>query len=174
MASISFFAWSAVFIGVFLGILLGKGGRPGFAGVVGLGIAGVLLGVGLSFAVGIAHSLCSGAKLCTATSDTTVRAITYPFMFVPTYWVAMWVGAAFASSFSGTTARPPGAGAAAIAAALEKFRVGAPIVEVCPSCRAVLVVKPAKPKPGRHPKALRLTCDCGASNGVYVAEESPA
>ena len=174
MASISFFAWSAVFIGVFLGILLGKGGRPGFARVVGMGIAGVLLGVGLSFAVGIAHSLCSGAKLCTATSDTTVWAVAYPLMFVPAYWVAMWVGAAFASSFSGTTARSPGAGAAAIAAALEKFRAGSPIAEVCPSCRAVLVVKPAKPKPGRNPNALRLTCDCGASNGVYAVEKSPA
>jgi hypothetical protein len=176
MASISVFAWAAVFAGLFLGILLGKasGGRPGFAGIVGMAITGLLLGVGLSFATGAAHSVCSAANLCAATSDTTVWAVGYPLMFVPAYWIAMGIGTSFASTMSEAKPPPVTIDAVAIASALEKFRSGVPISEVCPSCSTVLVVKPAKPKADRDPDALRLTCDCGASNGIYVVANRPA
>ncbi len=176
MASISVFAWSAVFVGIFLGVLLGKatGGRPGFSGFVGMAIAGVLLGIGLSFVTGVTHSFCSGANLCATVSDTTVWAVAYPLMLVPAYWIAMGIGAILASRPSGTANPPVAADAVSIASALEQFRSGAPISEVCPSCQTVLVVQPAKQKPGRDHGALRLTCDCGASNGIYAGEKSAA
>ena len=173
MASISVFAWSAVFIGFFLSILLGKAtdGRPGVGGVIGLAIAGVLLGPALSFATGVAHMLCQGAKLCAPTTDTTVWDVAYPIILIPGYWIAMGIGAAIASNAAGAAPTPaPPADAEAIASALAQFRSGAAITEVCPSCHSTLVVRPAKPKPGRDPDALRLTCECGASNGVYAAD----
>lgn len=159
MASITIFAWSAVWLGVFLGMMLGKatGGHPGLAGGAGLAIAGVLLGVGLFFATGIAHSLCSGVKLCDVTSSTTTWDVAYPVMFIPAYWIAMGIGAAFAPRLSDSTTPPMAADGAATASALAQFRS-----------------RTSKPKPGCDVGALRVTCECGASNGTYATNQVPA
>jgi hypothetical protein len=63
---------------------------------------------------------------------------------------------------------------AATVPALKKFRAGEPITERCISCSSLLAVKPAKPKPGRDPNALRVTCSCGKSNGTYVVSSTSA
>jgi hypothetical protein len=54
-----------------------------------------------------------------------------------------------------------------IAAALSDYRAGRPITARCKWCHSVLLVKPAKPKPGRDPAALRVNCACGKSNGSF-------
>ena len=57
--------------------------------------------------------------------------------------------------------------AGGVAAALKDYRAGRPISARCKSCDGLLSVEPAKPKPGRDPDALRVTCVCGNSNGTY-------
>ena len=77
-------------------------------------------------------------------------------------------GAAPSARLAKSTSPPEPADAAAIASALKKFRSGTSISEVCPACGTLLMVKPAKQKPGRDIGALRLSCECGASNGTYA------
>jgi hypothetical protein len=97
MASITLFAWLAVALGLVVAFILGHYGAqtPDTWSSIGAGIADVLLGIGLCFATGVAHSICSGVfHHCAATEDTTVWSVAYPLMAIPAFWIATFVGAA--------------------------------------------------------------------------------
>jgi hypothetical protein len=100
MASITFFAWLAVGLGMVIAFILGHYGAqtPDTWSSVGAGIADVLLGIGLCFATGITHSICSGVfHYCTPTEDTTVWSVAYPLIAIPAFWIATAVGASDAA-----------------------------------------------------------------------------
>jgi hypothetical protein len=108
---------------------------------------------------------CTSLGICRRLTDTDLGLALAPVFAFPLYWLAAGM-----SAQARRTQRPipQAADAAAIASALKKFRSGASVSEICPSCTTLLVVKPAKTKPGGDANALRLTCQCGASNGTYV------
>ena len=176
MISVSAIAFCAVAVGAILATMLGQTckDRLSLLGIFGLAVAGVALGVSLSFATGLVHTLCFQVGFCETTTDTTVWGITYPAIFIPVYWIAMFMGTVIASHTSEPASPSAGAGAAEIASALKKFRSGVPISETCTACKTVLTVKPAKLKPGRDSRALRVNCECGVSNGTYQIDRSSA
>jgi hypothetical protein len=103
MASITVFAWLAVGLGVLVAFVLGRYGAqtPDTWSSIGAGIADVLLGIGLCFATGVTHFICSGVfHYCVPTEDTTVWNVAYPLMAIPAYWIATAVGAADAAPSS--------------------------------------------------------------------------
>jgi hypothetical protein len=115
---------------------------------------------------------CTSLGVCRRLTDTDLGLALAPIFAFPIYWLVAGMSSRVRRSESTTSAAA--ADAATIASALASFRSGTSIAEVCPSCGIFLVVKPAKPKPGRDVGALRLTCECGASNGTYVMNESSA
>ena len=105
MLTINVFAFVAVSLGLIVAWLIGKG-RPADAGVghtIGSVIAGILLGVSLSFVAGVTHALCSELlTVCIRTTDTTIWSVAYPAIAIPGYWLAMFVGAASSHSREST------------------------------------------------------------------------
>lgn len=97
MISITVFAVIAVIMGFIVAWLLGRG-RPDDAGVsntIGSVIAGILLGVIISFVTGLTHTLCTVMlTICEKTTDMSIWSVMYPAMAIPGYWLAMYIGSA--------------------------------------------------------------------------------
>lgn len=58
--------------------------------------------------------------------------------------------------------------------ALRSYRNGELVTARCPTCGSSLAVTKSKPKPGRNPAAVRVSCVCGQSNGFYEFREKNA
>lgn len=70
-----------------------SGNSSGVGTLFGLFALAVVLGVGLSFLVALIHGFCLVVlKVCVSTTDTTVWSMTYPIVFIPAYWIAVFVG----------------------------------------------------------------------------------
>ena len=171
MITIVHIGWFTIAVGIVLATTIGHASRNRL-GFIGLGFVGVGLGVGLCFATALLHVVCAPIGICAETSESTVWGVTYPAIFIPIYWIAIAVGKVIAFHSPECPNPSAGAGVAEVASALKKFRSGIPISETCASCKNLLVVKPAKLKPGRDSAALRVTCDCGLSNGTYVVTDA--
>lgn len=91
MASITFLALIALVIGFFVAFKIARRSRGnGALKFVGSVFSAALLGVGLTFAVGLSHGFCAGVlKMCAPTTDTTVFNASFPLMAVPLYWIVM-------------------------------------------------------------------------------------
>ena len=91
MASITVFALVALAVGFFFAVRIARRNRSrGALRFFGLAVWAATVGLCLTFAAGLLHTLCEGAlRICAPTTDTTVFNVSFPLMAVPLYWIVM-------------------------------------------------------------------------------------
>ena len=171
MASITALACIAVAVGLVASAMAGRSSRgsDGCLLVIAFAFGSVFLGAVLFFGASLSYVFCERTlKLCEPTSDTDIWSVSYPLLAIPLFWVTMLVaksvGKAETSEVLAENALPD---TDAIFQALSSYRSGSPVDTRCRTCGGTLTVKPVKRKPDNGAGALRVTCECGQSNGTY-------